>query len=71
MAIDLTYGEDLANQTEALFIDDSHFISEFEFDDEVKKFVKGRTDVIYFVILHDGKEGNHGYIENGEIMQWG
>ena len=72
MQIDLTYGEDQANGEEALFIDAKHFPSEWELDKEVRDFLKGKTEVIYFVIIDDdGTEGNHGYIENGEIIQWG
>lgn len=72
---DLTYGEDIRYDY-ALFIEDKHFPSEWEIDAKVKSFMKKETDnkehVFYFRVIHNGEQQRgHGYIQNGEIIQWG
>ena len=71
MQQDLTFGEDIRGDY-ALFIENKHFKSEWEIDSKVKSFLKNNSDVIFFRVINDGEEkGSHGYIENGEIIQWG
>lgn len=55
----------------ALFIHAKHFISEWELDDEVKLKYLNCEPTFFRVINPDGTQGSHGWIENGEIIQWG
>jgi hypothetical protein len=65
---DLTQGTDCRGDY-ALFIEEKHFTSEWELDNEVKRTVRGLT---FFRVIRGGVEqGGHGWIENGEIAQWG
>jgi hypothetical protein len=65
---DLTYDNDIRGDY-ALFIDAKHFLDEWELDDETKKLVGSK--LTFFRVIQDGEQGNHGWIENGEIIQWG
>lgn len=70
MEKDLTYGTDLRGDY-ALFIEAKHFPDGWSVDDQVKKFTKN-NDATFFRVIHNGKQqGGHGWIENGEIIQWG
>ena len=69
---DLSYGLD-AGQNHALFIYAKHFLSEWEVDEHVKKISRNRNEPIYFVVWYpeDNEQGAHGWLEDGEIIQWG
>ena len=68
MREDLTYGTDKRGDN-ALFIELKHFKNEWELDDEAKKAAGSLT--FFRVIYHGEEQGGHGWIENGEIVQWG
>jgi hypothetical protein len=69
---DLSYGFD-AGQNYALFIHAKHFLSEWEVDDQVKHLSRALKDATYFVVWYpeENRQGAHGWLENGEIIQWG
>jgi hypothetical protein len=69
--MDLTFGTDLRGDY-GLFIHAKHFISDWEVDDDVKKISKNYGDALYFrVIYNGGRQGAHGWLEDGEVIQWG
>jgi hypothetical protein len=69
MEKDLTYGSDVRGDS-ALFIEQKHFNSEWELDQEAQKFVGKK--LTFFRVIHNGKQkSSHGWIDNGEIVQWG
>ena len=55
----------------ALFIEEKHFTSEDDLDEETKKqFVN--CEATFFRVIDNGEQqSGHGWIENGEIVQWG
>jgi len=71
MKKDLTFGTDCRGD-DALFIERKHFINEWELDLEVNKFFQQILSPTFFRVIYDGIESHsHGWIENGEIIQWG
>ncbi len=65
---DLTYGTDIRGDY-ALFIEEKHFIEGWKLDDEATKAAGGLT---FFRVIRNGvQQHGHGWIENGEIVQWG
>jgi len=71
MEEDLTYGLDVGGDR-AFFIHQKHFLSEWEVDEKVKRISRNNGGVLMFrIILSNGEQGNNGYLENGEIIQWG
>jgi hypothetical protein len=71
MQKDLTYGEDVRGD-HALFIESKHFIDGgWKLDKEAREFTKNKS-ATFFRVIEDGEEqSGHGWIENGEIVQWG
>ena len=69
---DLSFGLDVGGNY-ALFIHAKHFLSEWEVDEQVKQFSKNRNEPTYFVVWYPdrNKQGAHGWLEDGEITQWG
>ena len=69
---DLSSGIDVGGN-DAVFIHAKHFISEWEVDEEVKTYSKNRNELVYFVVWYPDRneQGAHGYLEDGEIVQWG
>lgn len=68
--LDLTFGNDVRGDY-ALFIDLKHFLSDCEVDDVVKQISINRGEAIFFRVIHEGEQGSHGWLEDGEIIQWG
>ena len=69
MREDLTYGED-ARGDHALFIDEKHFLDNgWKLDNTAKEAAGSLT---FFRVISGGEEqSGHGWIEDGEIVQWG
>lgn len=68
MKTDLTYGTDYRGET-AFFIDDKHFVKG-GLDAETKAKVGDR--LVFFRTIKKGLEQrSHGWIEGGEVIQWG
>lgn len=69
MIEDLTYGED-ARGDEALFIDEKHFLDNgWKLDNTAKAVANSLT---FFRVISGGEQkSGHGWIEDGEIVQWG
>ena len=66
---DLTDGEDCRGD-HAFFIDISHFDQEGKLDDEAKAVLGSRLTM--FRIIDQGvQDHRHGWIEDGEVIQWG
>ena len=55
----------------ALFIEEKHFTSNDDLDEETKKqFVN--CEATFFRVIDNGEQQScHGWIEDGEIVQWG
>ena len=55
----------------ALFIEEKHFTSNDDLDEETKKqFVN--CEATFFRVIDNGEQqSGHGWIEDGEIVQWG
>ena len=69
MEKDLTYGSDVRGDS-ALFIEKKHFNSEWELDQDVQTFVGKK--LTFFRVIYNGKQSSaHGWIDNGQIVQWG
>ena len=69
MQKDLTFGIDVRGD-EAFFIETRHFSPTGDLDEEAKTALGSRTE--FFRVLDDGEEQHsHGWIENGEVVQWG
>jgi len=68
--LDLTFGTDVRGDY-ALFIDTKHFLSDWEVDDVVKQISINRGEATFFRVIHEGEQSSHGWLENGEIIQWG
>jgi len=66
---DLTQGVDIRGD-EAAFIEEKHFKNDWELDDEAKDALG--SGVYFFRVVRNGEQqSGHGWIENGEIVQWG
>ena len=66
---DLTQGVDIRGD-EAAFIEEKHFKNDWELDDEAKAALG--SGVYFFRVVRNGEQqSGHGWIENGEIIQWG
>jgi hypothetical protein len=72
MAQDLTYGEDERGDN-ALFIEEKHFIDDgWKLSKKAKSFLSDRKDALFFRVIRNGEEQRgHGWIEKGEVIQWG
>ncbi len=67
---DLTKGTDKRGDY-TLFIESKHCINKgWELDNEAKK-AAGSSLTFFRVIENGEEESGHGWIENGEIVQWG
>ena len=55
----------------ALFIEEKHFTRNDDLDEETKKqFVN--CEATFFRVIDNGEQqSGHGWIEDGEIVQWG
>ena len=55
----------------ALFIEEKHFTADDDLDEETKKqFVN--CEATFFRVIDNGEQqSGHGWIEDGEIVQWG
>jgi hypothetical protein len=67
---DLSYDFDVRGDY-ALFIEEKHFTSDDDLDEETKnEFLN--CEATFFRVIHNGEQqSGHGWIENGEIVQWG
>lgn len=66
---DLSYGTDKRGDN-ALFIEEKHFINKgWELDEEAKEAAGSLT--MFRVIKNGEEQSGHGWIEDGEIVQWG
>ena len=69
-AMDLTFGEDIRGD-HALFIHERHFPGDgWTLDQEAKNII-GRSTRFFRIITDEGQTREHGWIENGKIIQWG
>lgn len=66
---DLTYGEDVRGD-HALFIEESHIIGD-QLDAEAHAFTENLAPTFFRVLNNGQQRGGHGWIEKGEIIQWG
>ena len=55
----------------ALFIDIKHFTKISDLNDETKKRFKGCKPTFFRVIKNGKQTNSHGWIQDGEIIQWG
>ena len=68
--------EDFSKDTDirgdyALFIEAKNFTPSSELKPEAKTRLKG-CQPTFFRVIHNGvQQSGHGWIENGEIVQWG
>jgi hypothetical protein len=53
----------------AMFIEEKHFTSEWELDSKAKSETRGL--MLFRVIRNGVEQSSHGWIDNGEIVQWG
>lgn len=67
---DLTFGEDIRGD-HALFIEEKHFGPDDVLDEDTKSVVAGREATFFRVIRNGEETSSHGWIEYGEVMQWG
>jgi len=66
---DLTFGID-ARGDDAFFIERHHFTSEWEIDEETQEALNGK--LTFFRMIEDGEQKHqHGWIEDGRVVQWG
>jgi hypothetical protein len=72
MEEDLTYGQDSRGDN-AFFIEEFHFTDKgWGLDAETKKFLSGKNNATFFRVIRNGiEQRGHGWIEAGEIIQWG
>lgn len=70
MEKDLTYGTDLRGDS-ALFIEQKHFNNDWELDQEAKAFTENKLLTFFRVINNGQQKSSHGWIDKGEIVQWG
>lgn len=69
MPEDLTIGTDCRGD-HAFFIEESHFSPDGSLDEEAKDALG--DGLHFFRLLRDGEQAHtHGWIENGEVIQWG
>jgi len=55
----------------ALFIEEKHFKDDWELDEYTKNSLLN-CEPTFFRVINDGVQtSSHGWIENGEIIQWG
>lgn len=55
----------------ALFIEEKHFKNYSELDEYTKNQLLN-CDATFFRVIRNGEQtSSHGWIENGEIVQWG
>ena len=55
----------------ALFIEEKHFTSDDDLDEETKNEFLNCEATFFRVIDNGEQQSGHGWIENGEIVQWG
>lgn len=55
----------------ATFIEARHFTQSDDLDEQTMKRFKGCQPTYFRVILNGKQESGHGWIEDGEIIQWG
>ena len=55
----------------ALFIEEKHFTADDDLDDETKNEFLNCEATFFRVIDNGEQQSGHGWIENGEIVQWG
>jgi len=70
---DLSSGDTLGDEW-AIFIEDKHFVDEWNLDKETSAYLKKTygKESEYFIVIHNGAEQHgHGFIKNGKIVQWG
>jgi hypothetical protein len=67
---DLCCGTDVRGD-HATFIEEKHFSSEWDLDAETKKKFAGCSPTFFRVIKNGIQQSGHGWIEDGEIIQWG
>jgi hypothetical protein len=71
MQEDLTFGEDIRGD-QAFFIEEKHFIGDgWQVDDEAKKALGSRTQFFRVIDAMGEELHGHGWVEGGEIVQWG
>lgn len=71
MQKDLTRGTDIRGDY-ALFIESSHFVgSGWDLDEEAKSFTENMGAVFFRMIENGVEQSAHGWIEDGEIVQFG
>jgi hypothetical protein len=69
---DLTFGE--TKQGDYAFFLEHHHIQPdgWGLDEETQEALGNKSQAIYFKLLVDGEvQHDHGWIENGRIIQWG
>ena len=55
----------------ALFIEEKHFKTYWELDDDTKNRLLN-CPATFFRVIEDGEQtSSHGWVEDGEIVQWG
>jgi len=68
---DLSYGTDIRGDY-ALFIEAKHFIGNgWELDAQTKEQLRGCNPTFFRAISKGKQLQSHGWIEDGEIVQWG
>lgn len=67
---DLSSGIDIRGDY-ALFIESYHFIDHFDLDEDTKFRLSNCEPTFFRVIKNGEQQSGHGWIENGEIIQWG
>jgi hypothetical protein len=55
----------------ALFIESKHFTPNSDLKPEIKKRLKGCQPTFFRIIRNGKQQPSHGWIEDGEIVQWG
>jgi hypothetical protein len=55
----------------ALFIEEKHFTRDDDLNEETKKQFLNCEATFFRVIDNGEQQSGHGWIENGEIVQWG
>lgn len=55
----------------ALFIEEKHFKNDWELDEHTKNSLLNCEATFFRVIRNGEQQSSHGWIENGEIIQWG
>ena len=68
-AKDLTFGTDVRGD-HALFIHRKHFQPDWTLDEQAQEAAGSGTH-FFRVIDDEGEQSGHGWVDNGEIVQWG